>query len=71
MHHPHSHCKAARFPLTLRRVIKLHMCALVIPFQESKGPFINYVRVPREDGGIGKISTYSYFGGGEVKPILT
>ena len=26
-------------------------------------PFINYVRVPRE-GGVGKISTYSYFGGG-------
>ena len=27
-----------------------------------KGPFINYVRVSRE-GGVGKISTYSYFGG--------
>ena len=36
-----------------------------------KGPFIYYVRTPRERGGVGKISTYSYFGGGRVKPILT
>ena len=28
----------------------------------TKGPFINYVRVPREGGGFGKIPTYSYFG---------
>ena len=34
----------------------------------AKGPFINYVTVPME--GVGKISTYSYFGEG-VKPILT
>ena len=33
------------------------------------GPFINYVRVPRERG-VRKISTYSYFGEG-VKLILT
>ena len=36
----------------------------------GKGPFINYVRFST-GGGIGKISTYSYFGGEGVKPILT
>ena len=30
----------------------------------GSGQFINYVRVPRE-GAVGKISTYSYFVGGE------
>ena len=33
-----------------------------------KGTFINYVRVPRE--GVGKISTYSYFGEGRSNPFL-
>ena len=35
----------------------------------SLGPFINYVKIPRE-GEVGKISTHSYFGE-EVKPYLT
>jgi hypothetical protein len=35
---------------------------LCLLFKEpTKGPFINYVRVPREWGGVGKIFTYSYF----------
>ena len=34
-----------------------------ITVEPFKGLFINYVRVPR-DGGVGKISTYSYFGEG-------
>ena len=33
--------------------------------QRGLGPIINYVRVPRE-GGMEKISTYSYFGGGQT-----
>ena len=35
----------------------------VIRLSRSKEPFTNYVRVPRE-WVVGKISTYSYFGGG-------
>ena len=47
----------------------IQLCNQKIRAGESpKGPFIKYIRVPRE-GGIGKISTYSYFGEG-VKPIL-
>ena len=38
------------------------------------GPFINYVRVPREGrgGGIGKIFTYSYFReeGGQIHSYI-
>ena len=46
---------------------------VVVVAERSYGSFINYVRVPKEGGGVGKISTYFYFGwGGEgVKPILT
>ena len=37
----------------------------------SKGAFINYLRVPRErGGGVGKISTYSYFGGRGSNPFV-
>ena len=32
-----------------------------VPSSSCKGPFINYLRVPR-GRGVGKISTYSYFG---------
>ena len=36
-----------------------------------KGPFINYVRVPRVEGrGVGKIPTYSYFEEGGSNPFL-
>ena len=35
----------------------------------NKEPFIKYVRVPRE-GGVGKITTYSYFGEGGSNPFL-
>ena len=42
----------------------------VVSTARDKGSIINYVRVPREGVGVGKISTYSYFGEG-VKPILT
>ena len=36
--------------------------------QSRKGPFINYVRVPR--GGGLKISTYSYFGCGQTNSYV-
>ena len=34
----------------------------------GKGPFNNYLSVPREEE-VGKISTYSYFGGGEGQTL--
>ena len=34
-----------------------------------KGPFINYVRFPREEGG-GNLSIYSYFEGEGSNPFL-
>ena len=36
-----------------------------------KGPFIDYVRVPREGRGVGKISKHPYFGEGGIKRIVT
>ena len=36
-----------------------------------KGPFNNYIKVPREGVGGGKISTYFYFEGEGEKHILT
>ena len=41
-----------------------------VSLKRAKWAFINYVSVPRE-GGHGKISTYSYFGEGDIKLILT
>ena len=55
-------------------VIKINMATLTHLCKQAlacKGPFINYVWVPRERGrGVGKISTYSYFGGRGSHPFL-
>ena len=56
--------------MMMMMMIIIIIIIIIIKYAAYYGPFINYVKVSRVEG-VRKISTYSYFWEGRIKPILT